>query len=869
MRKLLSLVVAVVLGMGTLFANPVDVNTAKALGQKFVQARFELTKSADLQLHYTVTSDNGQPCAYVFNIGDEGFVIVAASDNVRPILGYSDQGSFDADNLNNGAMYMLYTYKNSISYAIEKNIKATPEIAGEWESLRNYGWLNNKKPSTVGPLLTTKWDQNNPYNLYAPACVIQGSGGRCYAGCVATAMGQIMKYWNHPIQGEGSNTYDCYGYTHPTHPEWPQHYFYGTLTANFGETTYQWDLMPNSLNNATQEQIEAVALLLYHCGVAMNMTFDFDGSGTQSSDVPAAMEAYFDYDHCVQKQQIYYSLSNWIELLKAEFKQNRPVYYSGYDASVEPPAGHAFVCDGYDENDLMHFNFGWSGSNNGFYAVNAIDYASGASAIFDYVPTYVYNNTLQAPTNVSATRTSDVAQEATIAWTNPIQTMSNETVSYINQIVVTRNDDIIYVVDNPVPGEDMSFIDTTVPCYSTFDYRVYAIKDGAIGASGKASESFGPTCPWTIVATTTNMTGWKGGSIVAYDATGHEIDRFTMTNSTPTTYTMNVNVGKVVFAWVSATDNVQITFKIKDTNGNVISEYSGTTNNLQAGVLCEVNNGCGNAAPTDAPSDLNAIVYGNDIILSWQGIAQPNYGYNIYRDGVLFALTQLNGYVDQSPTLGGHCYTVCALTDGGESAMTNEACGSAGTDCDAAYYAWYYLQSNGKPTITWYIPQNSDGLTAFFIYRKMNADGEYERIKIVAPDKTEYKETRTLENGNWYYYRVVAYYQDIDCYSAPAKSAYSNEYYVKVYYDNEHLGVDEDMTQAVEVYPNPAKDILTVKAENLSNVTVYNMMGQKIMTQDVDDEELTINTSDFESGIYIVRIVADGNEITKKVSVIK
>ena len=115
----------------------------------------------------------------------------------------------------------------------------------------------------------------------------------------------------------------------------------------------------------------------------------------------------------------------------------------------------------------------------------------------------------------------------------------------------------------------------------------------------------------------------------------------------------------------------------------------------------------------------------------------------------------------------------------------------------------------------------------------------------------------------------MAYYQDIDCYSAPAKSAYSNEYYVKVYYDNEHLGVDEDMTQAVEVYPNPAKDILTVKAENLSNVTVYNMMGQKIMTQDVDDEELTINTSDFESGIYIVRIVADGNEITKKVSVIK
>ena len=231
MKKLLTLVIAVIFGIGTMNANPVDVNTAKSLGQKYVQAKFELTRSADLQLYYTVMSDNGVPCAYVFNMGNEGFVIVAASDNVRPILAYSENGPFDASNPYNGAMYMLETYKNSISYAIENNITATPDIAGQWESLRNCGKLSNKRGGTVGPLVQTKWNQNSPYNLYAPPTQggHAGAGGRCYAGCVATAMSQVMKYWDHPAHGEGSHGYNCVGYG-------PTYYNSGYLSADFGAT---------------------------------------------------------------------------------------------------------------------------------------------------------------------------------------------------------------------------------------------------------------------------------------------------------------------------------------------------------------------------------------------------------------------------------------------------------------------------------------------------------------------------------------------------------------------------------------------------------------------------------------------------------
>ena len=851
MKKLLTLVIAVVLGMGSLFANPVDVNTAKALGQKYVQAKFEMTRNADLTLYYTVTSDKGEPCAYVFNLGNEGFVIVAASDNVRPILGYSENGAFDASNPYNGAMYMLETYKNSISYAIEKNIKPTPEIAAQWRSLENCGRLNNKKRGTVGPLLTTKWNQNSPYNLYAPASSAAGApGGRCYAGCVATAMAQVMKYWDHPAQGTGSHSYYCPGY--------------GQQSANFGATTYHWELMPNSLGNASQAQIEAVATLIYHCGVSVNMGFAPDGSGAFSADVPPAMAQYFDYNNCIQKSRASYPLATWNSMLKSEFDLGRPVYYSGQSSE----GGHAFVCDGYDEEDFMHFNFGWSGSDDDFYAVDAIDYASQAAAIFNYVPTAVYNNTVQAPTNVTATKAGEFAQQATITWTNPTKTMNNQTITSIDRIVVTRDNKIIHTIDNATPGANMSFVDENVPCYSTFEYRVYAVRNDVNGVAGVASESFGPTCEWKIIATTTSMTGWKSAYIIAYDGAGREIDRFTMTNNQSVTYNMNVTLGKVSFAWKQGSDNVQLSFKIKDSTGAVIYDQPQTTSNTIAeGVFYEGNNGCGNAAPTNAPSDLYVTKNGDDLILTWQGNLKSNYGYNVYRDGLLCGLTHTAEFVDDAPAVGGHCYQVCVLGDGGESPLSNEACGTAGSGCDPARYMWFYTMTNGKPAITWEHPSNTSTLTGYYVYRKVDEDGEYERIKVLGPTKTEYKETRTMEYGHWYYYRIYAYYQGIDCMSSPAKCTYNNEYFIKIWYSPE--GIEEVETQDVQVYPNPAKDMLTVKAENLSNVVIYNSIGQKIFAQESDANELIINMSDYETGIYLVRVVADGNEVIRKISVIK
>ena len=259
MKKYLMSVLALVLGIGMANANPVSVSQAKYVGQQFVQANFEQSRqSGDLTLVYTGVSHRGEACFYVFNVGNEGFVMVSADDVFRPIVGYSDEGSFDAQNINRELAYMLGRLIDGRSGKLTGT--PDPAVAAEWNLVTNNGTLisrNGGRPSTY--LVQTKWDQGSPYNLYCPQNA-SGPGGRCYAGCVATAMSQMMKYWNHPTKGQGSHSYNCYPY--------------GQQTANFGNETYDWDNMPVSItNNSPQEQIEAVAKLMYHCGVSVDMMY--------------------------------------------------------------------------------------------------------------------------------------------------------------------------------------------------------------------------------------------------------------------------------------------------------------------------------------------------------------------------------------------------------------------------------------------------------------------------------------------------------------------------------------------------------------------------------------------------------------------
>jgi hypothetical protein len=281
MKKYLMSLLALVLGLGMAHANPVSISQAKYVGQQFVQANYEQARqSSELTLVYTGASNRGEACFYVFNVGDSGFVMVSADDYFRPILGYSKEGVFPVNDMPDGLSYRLNAI---IDARTGRTGNSNAQVASEWELVKNTGRLLSKfggKGSDF--LLSTTWDQKSPYNLYCPEYA-GGPGGRCYAGCVATAMSQIMKYWNHPLQGTSSNSYNSGGYgEYPLIPG---------ISANFGETTYDWDNMPNSLTNASpQVQKEAVALLMFHCGVAVNMNYAPDGSGSNSERVPLRLE---------------------------------------------------------------------------------------------------------------------------------------------------------------------------------------------------------------------------------------------------------------------------------------------------------------------------------------------------------------------------------------------------------------------------------------------------------------------------------------------------------------------------------------------------------------------------------------------------
>ncbi len=216
-----------------------------------------------------------------------------------------------------------------------------------------------------------KWNQDSPYNALCPADA-GGPGGHVYAGCVATAMAQVMYYWRHPMQGTGSHSYNYSPY--------------GNLSANFGSTTYNWVGMKNSIDYSNTNPI---AELQYHCGVAVEMMYGPNGSGAYSWDVPYAMENYFGYStDCYYASKGDYNNSVWENMLKDNIDNGWPMYYSGFSSA----GGHAFVCNGYQDN-YFHFNFGWGGSSDGFYTLLDVNgFNQGQGAVLDTYPTGNYPN---------------------------------------------------------------------------------------------------------------------------------------------------------------------------------------------------------------------------------------------------------------------------------------------------------------------------------------------------------------------------------------------------------------------------------------------------------------------------------------------
>ena len=360
---------------GFLFAEKVELKEAETVARN---AYFQKLNTYFQPVGYDavqiaeqfIIKTNGEETLYAFDFAGYGFILIAAEDAIEPVLGYTFDNPYPSVNQPDGFKGVLNEFKEHIQYLRDNKIEPSAEIKQQWDNLISFDpsqFTPQKGDKDIDPLLTCTWNQDSPYNFLCPADD-DGPGGHVYVGCVATAMSQIMYYWRYPEHGQHTKTYYASGY--------------GNQTVNFEEATYDWDAM---VDNSDSKYNYEIAEIGYHAGVSVEMMYSPDGSGAYSDDVPFALKYYFKYSNsCVYKQRTNYNLTTWKNMVQSELDDNCPVDYSG----SSPDGGHAFVLDGrHDADDTYHFNFGWSGSGNGWYPItNAGGFPSNQGMVMNIVP---------------------------------------------------------------------------------------------------------------------------------------------------------------------------------------------------------------------------------------------------------------------------------------------------------------------------------------------------------------------------------------------------------------------------------------------------------------------------------------------------
>lgn len=770
MKKTLLFVLALCLGIPPLTANPVEVFKARRLGWQFVSHKAFSARNAadDLSLAYTFRADNGTATAYVFNFSG-GFVVVAADDAYSPILGYSDCGHFDYDRAPDGLLFMLGELSSDVAETVANRRVVSSEVVCQWKNLEAFGILHpDRGAPVVGPLVQQKWNQDPPYNMYVP--------NGYPTGCVATAMAQLMKYWEWPTTGTGEHSYQWNGQT---------------LSANFGETTYDWANMIDFYgSNASQEQKEAVATLMWHCGVAVDMNYASDGSGAYSVDVPAAISEYFSYsEHAEHIAKAGYAYNDWIALLKSNIDQQIPLYYSGQSTS----GGHAFICDGYDVDGLFHFNWGWGGSSNGYFRIDGEDfeYSGGQAIVYDFIPNTVYNQMPKAAESLSVGIDSDVSLVGHLSWTNPTETVTGEALGTIEKVLVKRNGKVVGEVAGVAPGQAVTY-DDEVPYFDQFEYTVQVVNGGHYGRTVSTTAVFGPYCGWKVTMTSSNFLGWDGGGITVQNAAGSYIDFLTTNTASASLQIFQMALGNNNLYWTAPNSSISsLSFKIRDADNQVVYQYEGSSSGLEPGLIKTLNNSCGNENICESPYNLKAVIDPeNDrtVILTWDSDHTPEFGYCIYRDGYLFNMAHDKQYIDADTEIGGHCYYITALCNGGETDNSNEYCITSGTGCDAPIDLYFNYTTNNKVQLYWTVPE-TEGVSGYEVYRKTD-ETPFKLIKRVVTNN--YRDNSAIP-GTHYQYAVKAVYNEIGCSSAYANDRFDAD---KFYIDVEWLNAPADL-QAV------------------------------------------------------------------------
>jgi hypothetical protein len=390
MKNLLTVFMAVMVSFTfqAAFSKPVTRTSASVVARNFL-SRWETAGNLKSgvktslvckeygNLQNSTGTPSESPAFYVFDADPSGFVIVSGDDGVPPVLAYSGENHFDFDNIPTGVEILMNRYKEAINYAIRNNLPSTDDVRKEWTTYLNSDadFKAISAIDSVKSLTTTKWGYGYPYNYFCPKDTALKSvelNKHRRAGCAAVAMAQLMKYWNWPKKGWGGNSYPCLECN-------------DSLWADFGRTYYDWNHMPDRVES-DMVQIRAVAGLIYHCGVSVDMQYDhsvssatflYDPIGLPGKNtVETAFPKYFRYKNSIKGFDINNSNPSWVEIIKKEIVSGRPVLYAGEDLKHEKlgDVGHALIFDGFDKSGRLSVNWGANGAYNGYFYMDVLKF---------------------------------------------------------------------------------------------------------------------------------------------------------------------------------------------------------------------------------------------------------------------------------------------------------------------------------------------------------------------------------------------------------------------------------------------------------------------------------------------------------------
>ena len=687
-------------------ANPVDDARARRVATTFLNNNG--VRSVELT---DMSSVAGFSNVYVFTT-ETSFVLLAADDRVQPILGYSLTGGFDVENMPGNKRAWIQGYSDEIQYAVDNQLRASSEVMQQWQDLAEGNRNTGRAITAVAPLLQTQWDQGNPYNLLCP--------GGSVTGCVATAMAQVMKYWNYPEHGIGSHSY-----THAT---------YGELSADFQFTTYDWTNMTNTYSgSSTNAQKMAVATLMYHCGVSVDMNYSPSASGAGSAIVAEALKNYFNYSpETVFHNRSGYADNTWITMLKNDLNLSRPVWYCGTGSG----GGHAFVFDGYNSSDYFHVNWGWGGYCDEYYTINNLNpgpggigsgsngiYNDSQGAVFGIRPSECAAN---VPTNLTY---SQNGRNVTLSWSaasgassykvycnnsfigNASSTSFTDTAPFGSSVYYVRSVDsqgrlslssnaVTVIVEYSAPvvddlaatvsGNSVN-LTWSAPnwCYPATPTATMTYGDGNFaGGFGSTNLYWGHRYPASSLSSYNNMKVYKV-SFYARETGPYQVHVYKGTTSNhPQTQLLqqSFSVGSLGWSEVDLSTPIQI-----DASYDLWVFISDPENRDYPATFCNYSGSDGNYYSSNPTSWVGT--YGNAAFLIRTFISDGTYTYNIYRNGTSIANNlSSTTYSDNNLAAGIYNYYVKTNYYAGETDASNQVSVQIGTG------TLYTISASANPT---------------------------------------------------------------------------------------------------------------------------------------------------------------------------